>query len=277
MRTVTEHLNWGKKILDEHRIEDANLSTKILLSFVTHFSKVDFVLNPHAPVSSAASEQFQQLIQKRAQDCPIAYLIGEKEFYSLKFHVNEHVLIPRPETEILIEWFGQKYGNQELKVCDAGTGSGTIAVTLKKTFPNLQVTAVDISSEALAVAKQNAKEHGVEIHFIESDLLEKVSQTFDVIVANLPYVAVGDMATLSKAVQHEPKLALESGKDGLDHYRRLLPQTAKGLKKGGGLFLEFGMGQTQSLISLLQSHFFSSIETCPDLAGIDRIIYGIKE
>jgi release factor glutamine methyltransferase len=273
MITVTEHLYWGKKYLDEHQIVDANLSAKIILSYVTKFPAIDFVKNPETEISSKNSEQFKNLIKKRGDDFPIAYITGEKEFYSQSFYVNENVLIPRPETETLIDWFGEKIGNKNIGVCDVGTGSGVIAVILKKWFPKLHMTAVDISPDALEVAKKNAKQLQVDIEFIQSNLLEKITASFEVIVANLPYISSRDMEMLSKTVQFEPKLALESGHDGLDHYRRLLPQAFRSLRPKGAIFLEFGRGQKDALISLLQKHFFSSIEVRPDLAGMDRIIY----
>ena len=277
MKTINQHLYWGKQYLDEHGIEDANLSTKILLSFATGIATIEFIKNPDTELAHDASERFQELICKRGEDVPIAYLVGEKEFYSHVFQVNQHVLIPRPETETLIDWFGQKIGNQSVTVCDVGTGSGAIAITLKKNFQNLDVTAVDISLDALEVAKKNARQLKAEVNFIQSNLLEGVVGRFEVIVANLPYVPIGDIPRLSKAVQYEPKLALESGVDGLDHYRKLLPQAKAKLLAKGAIFLEFGQGQKDALISLLQSQSFSSIEVMPDLAGIDRVIYGIKQ
>jgi release factor glutamine methyltransferase len=276
MRTVTQHLNWGKEFLSEHGIIDANLSTKILLSFVTGIPKIEFITHPHAEISTTMTEWFKDLVQRRASGEPIAYLIGEKEFYGLTFKVSEHVLIPRPETEILIEWFGQRFGDQRLAVCDVGTGSGAIAVALKKNFPCLDVTAVDVSSQALEMARENIKSHEVNIQTLESNLLEQVTGPFDVIVANLPYVPEDDIANLSQEVQNEPKLALASGKDGLDHYRNLIPQLKGKLKQGGSVFFEYGIGQTQRLISLLQEHSFTKIEVRKDFAGIDRIIHGTR-
>lgn len=276
MKTITEHLNWGKEKLDQHHIADANLSAKILLSFVTGLSKVDLILKASDPIPKDQSIRFQELIQKRCEDYPIAYLIGEREFYGRSFLVNEHVLIPRPETEMLIEWFGKLYGGQAVKVCDVGTGSGTLAVTLKCEFPEIHVTAVDISLDALKTAQENAQKHCARIDFLQSDLLQEISGPYDVVVANLPYISTKDMETLSKAVQFEPRLALESGHDGLDHYRRLLPQALDKLRRGGGVFLEFGMGQTDELISLLSKTGFSSIEIRKDFSSIDRIVFAKK-
>lgn len=277
MKTINEHLYWAKSFLDERGISDANLSSKILLSFVTKIPGIDFIRNPETEVSSEMSDRFRSLIEKRGEDYPIAYLTGEKEFYSLPFYVNENVLIPRPETETLIDWFGEKIGNKNFAVCDVGTGSGTIAIALKKNFPKLHMTAVDISQEALEVAKKNANQLEVEIEFIQSNLLDQVRTSFEVIVANLPYIRMRDMEGLPKTVKFEPKLALESGPDGLAHYRRLLPTAFSSLRSKGSIFLEFGLGQKEALISLLSLNKFSSIEVRPDLAGIDRIIHGVKE
>ncbi|MEZ4846303.1 MAG: hypothetical protein R2877_04985 [Bdellovibrionota bacterium] len=131
MKTVTQLLNWARDHLEQHQVIDASLSAKILLSFVTKIPKIDFIKDPDTEIPTWQIDDFEKLVKKRAEKYPIAYLIHEKEFYSLPFYVNEHVLIPRPETEILIELFGKKIGDQNLKVCDVGTGSGIIAVTLK--------------------------------------------------------------------------------------------------------------------------------------------------
>ena len=279
VKTVTQLLNWARDHLEQHQIEDASLSAKILLSFSTKIPKIDFIKNPDTEIPTWQIDDFEKLVKKRAEKYPIAYLIHEKEFYSLPFYVNENVLIPRPETEILIELFGKKIGNQNLKVCDVGTGSGIIAVTLKKEFPNLNVTAVDISPDALHVARMNAEMHRVEVEFVESDLLEKflkVPVTFEAIVANLPYIPSGDIAGLSKEVQCEPILALDSGKDGLDHYRRLLPELRTKLATEGSVFFEYGIHQTSAMISLLENYSFTNIEVRKDYAGIDRIVSAQK-
>lgn len=277
MRTVTQLLNWGRDYLENSRVDDPSLSAKILLSFATKIPKIDFIKNPDAEIPTWQTENFQKLIEKRAQGVPIAYLIHEKEFYSLPFYVNENVLIPRPETEILIELFGKMIGDQKIKVCDVGTGSGAIAVTLKKNFPNLDMTSVDISSDALQVARMNAEMHRVDINFVESDLLKTVRGPFDVVVANLPYVPSGDIPGLSKEVQCEPVLALDSGKDGLDHYRKLIPELNDKLVIGGSIFFEYGIHQTPTMISLLKEASFTNIEVRKDFAGIDRIISAKKE
>lgn len=273
MKTVTEHLIWGRDFLEGRKIESASLDTKILLSFATKISKTEFITHPETEIPHAQSELFQELVKRRGNNEPVAYLIHEKEFYGLSFYVNEHVLIPRPETEILIELFEKKAAQKNIRVCDVGTGSGAIAVTLKKTFPEISITAVDISADALWVAKMNAQMQRVELDFIESDLLDKVQGPFEAIVANLPYVPSSDIPGLSKDVQFEPKLALDSGKDGLDHYRKLLPQAHQKLVSGGFLLMEYGIHQTETLKTLLQSAGFSSIEVRKDFAGIDRIIF----
>lgn len=276
MKTITEHLNWGRDYLEAHKIENASLDTKILLSFATKIPKTEFITHPEVEIPHAQSGLFQELVKRRGNNEPVAYLIHEKEFYGLAFYVNENVLIPRPETEILIELFEKKTPSKTIRVCDVGTGSGAISVTLKKTFPDLHMTAVDISPDALWIAKMNAQMHRVDIEFVESDLLSKVEGAFDVIVANLPYVPTGDIPTLSKDVQFEPKLALDSGEDGLDHYRKLLPQAHQKLTTGGFILIEYGIDQTEKLKTLLQSAGFSSIEVRKDFAGIDRIIFASK-
>ncbi len=277
MKSIQDHLTWAVELFRQNQIDNGALDARVLLGSAGGFSKEEMIRSPEKELSLDASNQFQQWVKKRVGNIPTAYLIQQKEFYSLNFFVNENVLIPRPETEILIDVFTKKIGNVEKKVCDVGTGSGIIAITLKKQFPQLQVTAMDISSEALDVAKKNADTHHVRVEWVQSNLFENASGKWHIVVANLPYIPTRDISGLSQEVQREPYNALDGGPDGLDIYRRMLDQIDDHLLPDGEVMLEFGMGQTDALISLFQTKGFLNINITKDHAGINRILYAKKE
>ena len=277
MATLSENLRWATKALESVGIEDASRSAEILLSFATKKTREDLAREPEFSVDGSIEQHYRDLVAQRAGHVPVAYITNNKEFFSLDFLVNKDVLIPRPETELLVEWCREKIGDRYVKVCDVGTGSGVIAVTLKKIRPQISMTAIDRSMGALMVAKQNAAHHKTKIEFVNSDLFSNVFETFDVVVANLPYVSPTEMQTLSDTVLFEPWTALEGqGADGLDIYRQLLDQIPGYLSQAGEIFLEFGKDQKEKLISLLKEHSFITIETRKDYAGIDRVIYAKK-
>lgn len=275
MITLDDELYWGIETLKQNSIEDSQRSAEILLLFSIQKSKTEFIQSASRDISATESTKFRELISKRSKHVPIAYLTNQREFYSLDFFVNESVLIPRPETELLIDWFGEIVGNQRVKVCDVGSGSGAIAITIKKMFPQTLVTAIDVDTDALQVAKKNAQLHDVDIQFIHSDLLGGVEDLFDVIISNPPYISTSDLSKVSADVQFEPALALDGGTDGLDIYKRLIPQIKKNLSQNGHVFVEYGVGQTQKLKSLFEKENFSSIQVKKDYAGIDRHMHAI--
>lgn len=224
---------------------------------------------------------FRQNIKRRLRHEPIQYIIGHQEFYGLNFNVTPAVLIPRPETEHLVESVLKLLPtDQPLKIADVGTGSGILAVTLAVHLPRAEITALDISTEALAVATANARTHNVadRIQFLQSDLLSALShetQTFDVIVSNPPYVAESDRDTLHPQVRdYEPATALFAGETGLDIYRRLIPQAQIALKPNGLLALEIGHGQQTALTSLLAA--WRNISFVNDLQHIPRVALARK-
>lgn len=219
---------------------------------------------------------YSQLLERRGNGEPIQYITGLTEFYSLPFRVNPKVLIPRPETEHLVEKAIElALTFKSPRVIDIGTGSGAIAVALACHLPEAAITAIDISAQALELARHNASRNGVSdrIRFLEGDLLEAVAEErFDIVVSNLPYVSEVDRALLSVEVRdHEPALALFAGEDGLDVYRRLIPGAFDALISGGFLLLEIGYGQSGSITGLLEDSGFERIEFIPDLQSIDRV------
>lgn len=220
---------------------------------------------------------YAALIERRLAGEPIQYITGECEFFGLPFHVTPAVLIPRPETEHLVEQaiFVANSMGRHIRIVDVGTGSGAIAVALAHALPDAKITAIDLSPEALKVACDNAERNGVgaRIRFLQGDLLAPVAgEQFDLIVSNPPYVPSTDCESLAVEVrEHEPHLALFAGGDGLDVYRRLIPSAAGALIRGGSLALEIGYGQVVSVRRLLAGAGFSNIEFRPDLQGIPRV------
>lgn len=220
---------------------------------------------------------FNELLSRRECREPVAYLVGRKEFFGLEFLVNQHVLIPRPETELLVETVLALYpADARLEIVDVGTGSGCIAVTLAKYLPRSVVFAGDTSAEALALAQQNAVHHQVtdRVTFLLGNLLQPLDHPVDVIVSNPPYVSRPELSQTAPEVQHyEPRLALDGGADGLEIVRQLLPQAGERLKPGGMLLLEIGSSQGVPALQLARRYFVKAeIELKKDLAGLDRLL-----
>ena len=222
------------------------------------------------------AEQFIALLERRFAGEPMQYIFGEAEFYRLPFRVTADVLIPRPETEHVVEKvleLSAKFSNP--RIVDVGTGSGAIAVALAHELPEAAVTASDVSAAALSVARENAQRNGVaeRIRFFEGDLLKPVAgEQFDIVVSNPPYVSVGDRASLAVEVrEYEPGQALFAGADGLDVYRRLIPQAFAALARGGYLVLEIGHGQEPPVGALLGEAGLESVTFTADLQGIPRV------
>ena len=222
---------------------------------------------------------YLELIERRLSGEPIQYILGEQEFYGLRFRVTRDVLIPRPETEHLVEKaiaLAARYAAP--RIVDVGTGSGAIAVTLAHGLPRATVTAIDLSAPALAIAQENARRNEVDVRFLRGDLLAPVAEAgFDIVVSNPPYVASGDRTTLAvEVLEYEPALALFAGDDGLDVYRRLIPAAFRALTPGGVLGLEIGYGQAAAIEALLADAGFTEIEFTPDLQGIARVACGLR-
>lgn len=225
--------------------------------------------HPERALSIEEAERFQHLVERRASGEPTQYILGVQEFFERDFEVGPAVLIPRPETELLVEAVLEKAG-ETARVLDVGTGSGCIAVTLACERLGWEVCATDCSESALAVAEQNARRLKARVEFRQGDLVEPFAdEAFDVIVSNPPYVAERDRPTLSREVGREPETALFAGVDGLDVYRRLIPAAARVLKPGGLLALELGYDSLPGVQTLLEG--WDDVETRPDLAGITRI------
>jgi release factor glutamine methyltransferase len=262
--------------VDEHLRATASRDAELLLLHVLQISRATLIAYPDRELLSDQQALYESLIRRRLQHEPIQYIIGQQEFYGLNFHVTPAVLIPRPETEHLVEAVLKLLPpNQPLKIADVGTGSGAIAIALAVHLPHATITALDISLDALAIAAANAREHAVadRIRFLESDLLGAVradEEAFDAIVSNPPYIPETDRGSLHPQVRdHEPATALFAGETGLDIYRRLIPQAHNALKPNGLVALEIGHGQQIALTELLSG--WQSVSFVEDLQQIPRI------
>lgn len=276
-QTIRQALREARRKLQEVEGAEPALDSEVLLSHVTGLNRAGLYRDAEYELTAQQEERFWDLVRRRRLGEPVAYLTGRKEFMDLDFKVRPCVLIPRPETELLVETAMALLPPAPL-VIDVGTGSGVIAVSLASLLPDSVVYATDYSGEALEVARDNAVRHGVgsRIRFYQGDLLEPLAGLFpagraDLIAANLPYIPSGDLAGLPKSVrQYEPWLALDGGADGLELYRRLIPKAAILLKNGGLLLMEIGFGQTRDMLELLKTGWETDI--VKDLAGLDRLV-----
>ncbi|NYF91957.1 peptide chain release factor N(5)-glutamine methyltransferase [Tunturiibacter empetritectus] len=264
-----------------HLSELAHRDAELLLLHTLQISRVTLIAHPDRDLSPEQDTLYQIAIKRRLQLEPIQYITGEQEFYGLRLHVNPAVLIPRPETEHLVEAVLKLIpANQPVKLVDIGTGSGAIAIALAVHLPLAEIIAVDLSLDALAIAERNAHDHNVadRIQFLTSDLLAAVKShgaTFDAIVSNPPYIPESDRLTLHPQVrEHEPAAALFAGETGLDLYRRLIPEALSALKPTGLLALEIGHGQQQPLTHLLAG--WNDLTFLNDLQQIPRVALARK-
>jgi release factor glutamine methyltransferase len=284
--SVGETLREGVRRLETSSVGSAGLAAELLLMKVIARGRAWLYAHPEQFLSAEDVASYFDLITARAAGTPTQYLTGKQEFWGLDFEVSRDVLIPRPETEHVIEVsiarLGEARRNASMHVADIGTGSGCIAVALTKELPGAKICATDISAAALEVAGRNAARHGFEgrINFVESDLLRGIAEParFDVIVSNPPYIARRDADYLPREVRdHEPGVALFAGDDGLAVYSPLIAQAAERLAPGGLLVLELGAGQFDPVSELLDAaRGWTRVSATADLAGIIRVISAVK-
>lgn len=273
---IREIVPLGIEALKEAGIEEAELDAFLLFESVTGLRRAEYLIYPNKEIADPQIDLYFDRIRRRTLHEPCQYIIGSCGFYGLSLLVNENVLIPRQDTEVLVEKALQAAG-KEAKVLDLCTGSGAIALAMKAQRPDLSVLAADISEGALEVAKENAKRNFCEVEFLLTDLFEKIppENQFDLIVSNPPYVSESEFETLMPEVrEHEPQLALKAGPEGLDIYRRLIPEAPARLKKGGALALEIGCSQAAAVQELFAEAGFASSAVFQDLAGLDRVVFG---
>jgi release factor glutamine methyltransferase len=267
--TVEAQLEQARRRFAEATIEEPRRTAESLLGFVIGCDRSHLFAHPERELSAQEAACYRRLVERRAAGEPTQYLLGVREFFGRDFEVNPAVLIPRPETELLVEAVLEK-APETVRVLDVGTGSGCIAVTLACERPSWEIYAADISKPALTVAENNARRLEARVEFRHGDLTEPFSdESFDVVVSNPPYVAQRDRPTLSRELRWEPELALFAGDDGLDIYRRLVPAAARVLRPGGLLAMELGYESLPGVLALLEE--WDDVETQPDFAGVTRI------
>lgn len=302
--TYSEIYRDGREKLEKAGVTEAALDARLLLEHVCGTSRNDLLVHGDAPVTEENRQTYEALISRRSKRIPLQHLTGVQCFMGLEFTVNEHVLIPRQDTEILVEE-ALKYLHDGMRVLDLCTGSGCILISLLRYSNGCQGVGTDISREALTAAEKNARELlGAEgfldgegfsdgesfsdgdgfpvgddriasFRFIESDLFENVEGTFDMIVSNPPYIPSSVVETLMPEVRdHEPRLALDGSEDGLMFYRRITQECGKYLTRGGMLFFEIGYDQAAAVSALMENAGFLEIQVIKDYAGMDRVVFG---
>lgn len=263
----------GRLHLEEKNIIDAALDSRYLLEFVTGQNNGWLFLHGSESPEENVVEKYRYLIEKRAQHIPLQHLTGVQEFMGLPFYVNEHVLVPRQDTECLVETVLPVVENKT--VLDMCTGSGCIAISLAVLGKTRECTAVDLSEAALEVAKRNARINRANVEYVQSDLFEKIDDKYDIIVSNPPYIPPHVIAGLMEEVrEHEPMMALDGGEDGLDFYRSIIAEGVNHLNVGGWLFFEIGCEQAADVVSLMRASGYYEVNCKKDYAGNDRVVYG---
>lgn len=270
----TEAFLMGMQKLKEAEIGEAQLDARLLLEEVCGTDHNTLLCHGDREVSEAEEEQYRKALEQRAVHVPLQHLLGYQDFMGLRFQVNEHVLIPRQDTEILVEE-AMRYLHDGMRILDLCTGSGCILLSLLHYSNDCEGVGVDISQEALQVAAQNAELLGIKADFFKSDLYEKVTGKFDLLVSNPPYIERKVIPTLMEEVrEYDPYIALDGGEDGLDFYRRIIGGAQDYLKRGGQILMEIGSGQAQAVSELLREAGFKEIDVCRDFAGLDRVVSG---
>ena len=275
---IKENINYAIKKLKESKIEEPLLTAKILLSFFLGVTKEYLIINQEESVMEEVVQKYKIAIDKIIKGCPIQYITQNQEFMKLNFYVNEDVLIPRADTEILVEEvikYAKTINKEKINILDLCTGSGAIGISLAKYISNSFVTMSDISIEALEVARINAKNNNVEnkTRIIKSNLFENIQGKFDIIASNPPYIEREEISKLDINVQNEPVIALDGGIDGLDFYRKIADNANNYLNENGLLFLEIGYNQKESVTNIIEnSKKYINAECIKDLSGNDRVV-----
>jgi len=279
-QVVADVLHLASRILHRAGCDSPRLDAELLLAHALGRERTWLLAHPQHRLTAAERERFAALLARRQAREPLAYILGRREFYGLDLVVDRRVLVPRPETELLVEqtlgWARSLPPAEPLALADVGTGSGCVAVALAVHLPQAFIYGLDASADALEVATANVARHAVEgrVRLLQGDLLQPLPEPVDVIVANLPYVPSDELAMLEPEVRdYEPRAALDGGPDGLGPMRRLLAQAPAYLRPGGALFLEIGAGQGAAASELARQHFpQANVDVLPDYAGRDRVL-----
>jgi release factor glutamine methyltransferase len=276
---IQKVLNWTLPYFEKHQVPESRLSAELLLSHVLKCKRLDLYLQYDRILTGPELKEYRSFIERRITHEPVAYILGEKEFMGLNFKLTPDVLIPRPETEILVETaLSEIKGHQtkSVRVLDVGTGSGAIAISIAHYCTECQITAIDISRAAIEVAKQNSEHQGVNnVEFLVLDALDlpvNTDEKYDFVLVNPPYIAEKERKELhTQITNYEPGIALFSGKNGLQFYSGFIPKIPLIIKKGGWIFMEIGYDQKEQINIILKESNFSEIEFIPDYQKIDRI------
>jgi len=275
-KTVLEVLQSTTAYFEKHQIESPRLNAEQLLAHALGKTRMDLYLEFERTLSETELIPLRDLVKRRAQGEPLQHLLGTVEFCGQTFAIDKRALVPRPETEELVELLRSEVRGQrsDFKIIDVGTGSGVIALSLAKAFPQAEVFAVDISDDALTLAKENSARLGLSarVRFQKGDLLENLNERFDLIVANLPYVSMQHKNLLAREVLHDPEVALFAGPTGEELMRRLIEQAPQYLEPHGLLALEIGINQSEGLADLLRQKNYHDIQSKKDYAGITRFL-----
>ena len=277
--TILEVLRWTIGRFERQGVETARLDAELLATLAFARSRVALYTHYDQPLGEAELASYRALVQRRLSGEPVAYILGRKEFWSIDFQVDARVLIPRPDTETLVEQgleLLRRFGAERpaLRVADIGTGSGAVAIALKKERPSDEFFAVDLSADALAVAQENAARLKLAITFCQGDLVAPLAGPFDLIVSNPPYIPSREIASLAAEVRSEPRMALDGGADGLALVRRLVDGARGVFGPEGWLAMEIGAGQAEATMAILRDAGYRGVGSRRDLAGIERVVFG---
>ena len=277
MSTVLETIDGGTRYLEKRGIEDARRNMQMLVARQLGCTRMQLYTQFDRTIEESDLVPLRENLKKRGEGIPLQHLLGTVWFHKQEFKTDARALIPRPETEELAEWILKWELPKNQQVLDMGCGSGVLGLTLAVERPNWDITLVDVSPDALALARENDEAMDtINTRFVESDLFNAVGSGFDGIVANLPYVPESERATISREVTHDPALALFSGPDGLDLIRRFIPEAFHRLKPGGWLVLEIGHDQASQVAEILKASAFTDIEVKTDMSGIARFPFARK-
>jgi len=283
-RTVIELIGATTELFRKHRVESPRLEAELLLASVLGIERIQLYVRFDQPLAEDEVARYRELVKRRGRHEPVHYILGRREFWSLDLAVERGVLIPRPDTECLVEEVLAHLGPTPpaLRVADVGTGSGAIAIALAKERPTLDVWAGDLAEIPVRVAAENARRHGVEgrVHVVRADLLAGLAAAaggpFDLVASNPPYVSEDELATLEPHVREsEPREALVGGADGLEVIRRLVGELDRGLVPGGALFIEIGSEQGEAVRALVAPRF-EEVRVRRDYAALDRVVVAVK-
>lgn len=277
--TVRRVLDWATEHFRAAKLESARLEAEILVAHLLGVDRVELYLHPERKLTEGQCQHLRALVQRRTRGEPLQYLVGSVFFYNVELKLSPAVLIPRPETEELVDRIVKDHSVPPQSVLDLGTGSGAIAIALAKAWPQSYIVAVDLSEEALAVAAQNALLNGVQkqIAFVRSDWYSALTETFDLIVSNPPYLRRGELDRLQREVQHEPRRALDGGPDGLEAITRIIRGSPRFLNPNGRLYLEIDTEQGARVRALLVAvGKFSEMDILPDSTGRVRFARAVR-